>query len=106
MNVLNESDLEAVRAWAQRRIDKRERWLRMAPLREAVGGGAKLLITSVVPNIMADPTVQTRRSVIALEKSDTEGAQRMRETEERLEAQLARAKRRTAALRGWLEALA
>jgi len=78
----------------------------MAPLYEAFQESTRLLTTSITPELMAGPTANSRRALMNLEKSVAAFPERMKEQERTYESNLARVRRRTAALRAWLEVLA
>jgi hypothetical protein len=106
MSELDAEALEGVRAWAQRRVDWVDRQRRMAPLYEAMDESNRILMTKITPDLMAGPRADSRRALLTLEKSVAAFPQRMMEQERKYEANLARVRRRTEALRAWLEALA
>ena len=105
MKEIDLGDLEAVREWAQRRVDYRERQKRMKPLFNAVQANSRALTSDVFPSLMAGPAAEVRRSVLALEKSLAEWPQKSDEAEAKRQANLARVRRRTAALQAWLDAV-
>ncbi len=102
---LDEDALQRVLDWAGKRVAAHERRLQMAPLMEAMSKDIDAMMTQFVPALMAGPSARTRESGLRLERSLAEYPERARVADEKRQEQLKAARRRTAALRRWLEEL-
>lgn len=105
MSQLDAQALEQVREWALKRLEEEDRRRRLAPLMGAFQQSMQQLMTQVVPDLTADPTANTRKAVLALEKSLEEQPAKLREAEAEVERVLESARLRTASLERWLEEL-
>ena len=104
MSQINFDDLEVVRAWAQKRIERADTRSRMSPMNEVVRGMMESTI-SRTNELMAGPYARSRISFTNLEKSVAEFPLKMQEVEREAQATLNSMRRRTAALQLWLQEL-
>ena len=103
-------DLDAATAVAvnqalQRRIKSLERTASMAPLMEAMQNNMQLMVSSVIPDVLAASKSRSSKSIINLEESLEEWPGKLDESRIRMESLLASARARTTALEAWLESL-
>jgi hypothetical protein len=103
VNELDQTHLEQVHAWAQRKVDEHDRRQRLRPLQDAVIEQMRHFSSAGYLDIMAESLAQSRKSIIALERSVEEFREKERTEDEEVRAVLVSARRRTAALRYWLE---
>lgn len=103
-----ELDIESLRALHEsvsqqvRRMD----WMRrMRPVQDLMIGRARSLTITTIPEIMANPMAQQVDSYVNLKSLLETSLERRREHEAELQSALDSARRRTAALRSWLESL-
>lgn len=101
---IDTTSLEQVRAWADRVIDLDEYHRQIAPLMKEFFEPMHSAMISI-PDAFTESAARTYESLVSLEQSVSEFPERKQEVERDLEAALASARRRTAALRQWLEAL-
>lgn len=105
MSELDIEALQATRDWVAAQLDAHDRRQRLAPLREAFAKRIELTNTEMIPDLMADATANTRKSILNLEKSFAETDAKIASAESEAQRLLASARRRTKALRRWLEDL-
>lgn len=103
MTGLNREQLEVVRAWAEKEIERIEIRRANAPMFDAVRGNSGRLMTQQVPEMMAGPIAAAREATLKLEKSMAEADERSVQAAADRQARLAQARAKTAALREWLE---
>lgn len=102
---MTEIDFEAlaqVNAWAAKRLEWQDRRGRLAPVFEAMAARIRNLTTTIVPDMLAGPTANSRKSIVTLEASIAAFPAKLSEIEQEFELVMASARRRTAALRLWL----
>lgn len=89
----------------KKQIDILDRRKRNLPLFEAMKTQMKQLQEGILPNLLAGPNRAVEEATLNLEKSTSSSNDLEREVREHFERSLAASRRRTAALRAWLEAV-
>lgn len=102
---LDAEGLARLNAWAEGRIAAADRRARMRPLMEAMNRTLEETMSRTVPDLMVAPEAQVRRSVTSMERSVANFPATLAEVQREHDERLARARRRTALLREWLEAI-
>lgn len=92
-----------IQAWAQRWLDWADRTQRTQPLREAMLKNNQILFGSLMPEAMVGMKARSRQTTLSLERRIAEFPKNLLEAEARMADELAAARRKTQALRLWLE---
>ena len=87
------------------RIQRLERWRKTRAMMQNMMGVFSSFNSKIIPDVLAGPSAQTRKSVLTLEESLQNFDSKLKDIDEKYEAMLDQIRQRTALLRAWNEAL-
>ncbi len=100
MNDLDAEALAQVCDLVRKKLRRRELWVRDAPLRGAI---SQNMTSAKESDLLKETELDSRRSLESFERSVAEFSTRLTEADAERAVRLAKVRRRTAALRAWLE---